>query len=117
MKVLKIFIVWLLAIQLGLTPLFGQPIVLQPTLRPLAASGVSNLRVIEQSRDGTEVLFGMDVTYDGFCGQTALIVPVIEKKDQKGVSRWFGADPVTVPIGKSPISIKVKYFNDEEGVP
>ena len=33
------------------------------------------------------------------------------------MSHWFGADPITVTIGKSPSSIKVKYFNDEEGVP
>src|SRR5205823_2300279 len=117
MKFVKIFVAWLVAIQLALAPILAQPLLIQPNMRPLGGSGVSNLRVIEQSKDGTEVLLGMDVMYDGFGGQTAQVVPLIEKRDQKGVSKWFGADPITVAIGKGPISIKVRYFNDEEGVP
>jgi hypothetical protein len=33
------------------------------------------------------------------------------------VSVWFGSDPATIGQGRGSISIKVKYFNDEPGVP
>lgn len=56
-------------------------------------------------------------SYDGLAGATAHILPVIEKKSQKGVSAWFGANAQTVGAGRGTVSIKVRYFVDEEGVP
>ena len=118
MNVLRRLLLLILVCLAGTRPVAGQPVLIQPNRpQPVFGSGFNNLRVISQSPDGTEVSLGMDYTYDGFGGQTALIFPVIERKDQKGVSGWFGADPVTVTVGKGQISIKVKYFNDEAGVP
>ena len=118
MNVLRRIILITLVCLGGALPVAGQPVLIQPNRnQPVFGSGVNNLRVVSQSPDGTDVLLAMDYTYDGFGGQTALIFPVIDKKDQKGVSGWFGADPVTVVVGKGQISIKVKYFNDEAGVP
>ena len=85
------------------------------TLRP--GTSISNVRVGNQSRDGTEATLIMDVSYDGSRGSTAVLIPKFEKKGQKEVSSWFGADPVTIGQGKGTISIKAKYFNDEPGVP
>ena len=82
-----------------------------------SGTGITRLRVLRQSEDGTEVVLTMDYNYDGFAGTTAVILPVIKKKGQPGVSGWFGCDPAVVPQGRGPISIKVKYFNDETGVP
>ena len=113
--------VWTLVLQLSGLALFAQPILIQPNdpfgQRPVIGMGVENLRVVEQSADGTEALLTMDYSYDGFAGTTAKIVPMIGKKGQRGVSGWFGSDPVTIGRGSGTISIKVKYFNDEPGVP
>jgi membrane protein involved in colicin uptake len=118
MKRLKHIIAGWLAIHLSLGPLIAQPILTQPNpFQSQTGTGINNLRVVQQSPDGTEVVLTMEYTYDGFGGQNALIVPVIEKRDQKGIAAWFGADPVTVGMGKGLVSIKVKYFNDEPGVP
>ena len=118
MKFLRRSLLLVLVGLAGTWPMAGQPTLIQPNRnQPVFGSGINNLRVASQSPDGTEVSLAMDYTYDGFGGQTALIFPVIDKKDQKGVSGWFGADPVTVVVGKGQISIKVKYFNDEAGVP
>ena len=101
------------------TPLWGQarPIEVPELNSRLTSSGVANLRVGAMSDDGTETLLIMEYTYNGNNGPTALIVPVIESRKQPGVSGWFGADRVSVPRGKGLISIKVKFFNDEPGVP
>lgn len=118
MKFLKKIIAGLLAFQLGAGPLLAQPIITQQNpFQPQAGTGITNLRIAQQSADGTEVILTMDYTYDGFGGQNALILPLIEKKGQKGIAAWFGADPVTIGMGKGMISLKVKYFNDEPGVP
>jgi len=102
-----------------LTSASGQPRPLEvPEINTqFTASGVANLRVGGVSEDGTEALLVMEYTYNGNAGPTALIVPVIENRRQRGVSGWFGADRVAVPRGKGLISIKVKFFNDEPGVP
>ncbi len=107
-----------LATWLGATFLSAQPVLnSQNSFRPQSGTGITNLRVTRQSADGTEVVLTMDYAYDGLAGPNAQAIPLIEKKDQKGVSAWFGADPVAVGIGRGVISLTVKYFNDEPGVP
>ncbi|MBI4658427.1 MAG: hypothetical protein HY735_06210 [Verrucomicrobia bacterium] len=118
MKFLQAFITGLLVFQLSLGSILAQPIIPQAgPFQSRPSTGITNLRVTHQSADGTEVILTMDYSYDGLRGLTALVVPVIEKRGQKGVAAWFGADPVTVGAGKGLISIKTKYFNDEPGVP
>ena len=122
MKRLEQITIWLLIAQLsGVFPLLAQPILIQPGdpfgARQTIGSGVENLRVVEQSADGTEAQLTMDYSYDGFSGPVAQLLPVIGKKGQKSVSAWFGSDPVTVGRGRGTITIKVRYFNDEPGVP
>ena len=118
---MRLFQQWLsvfLALQLGGLPLAAQPVLTPPNpFQPPAGTGVANLRVTQQSKDGTEAVLTMDYTYDGFGGPTALAAPVIEKRDQKGVSGWFGADFASISRGRGIVSIKVRYFNDEPGVP
>lgn len=80
-------------------------------------NGVQNLRVLKQSDDGSEATFSLDYYYDGGSETTARLFPVIADKSQQKVSRWFGADSVTVPTGHGIISVKVKFFNDEPGAP
>src|SRR5687767_1871764 len=121
MKILKQIAVWLLVFQLsGVGPLLAQPAFNQPNdpfgQRPVGM-GAENLRVAQQNADGTEALLTMDYTYDGFAGPVAVILPIIGKRGQRGVSAWFGSDPVTVGRGRGTISVKVRYFNDEPGVP
>jgi hypothetical protein len=96
----------------------------QPILVPLdspqaqiAESRFNNPRVVRQSADGTEVTLAIDYAYDGIAGPTAIIIPVIEKRGQKGIGAWFGADHVTLGRGRGIISFRIKYFNDEAGVP
>src|SRR5688572_23951432 len=122
MKILKQVAVWLLVFQLcGLGPLLAQPVLIQPNdpfgQRAPVVMGAENLRVSQQNADGTEALLTLDYTYDGFAGPLALILPVIGKRGQQGVGAWFGSDPVTVGSGRGTISVKVRYFNDEPGVP
>lgn len=83
----------------------------------LLINGVSNLRVGSMSADGTETTLIMEYTYNGNNGPTALLVPVIDSRNQNGISGWFGAEQVAVPRGRGPVSFKVKFFNDEPGVP
>jgi hypothetical protein len=100
-----------LAFGLTLRSLVAQPVLTQPgPFQGRPSTGVANLRITSQSADGTEAVLTMDCGYDGFGGPTALVIPVIEKRGQKGVAVWFGADPVGIGIGKTLISIKVKYF-------
>ncbi|MBM3838045.1 MAG: hypothetical protein FJ398_08780 [Verrucomicrobia bacterium] len=118
MNLLRSLSTVLLALGLTLNSLVGQPVLTQPgPFQGRPSTGVTNLRITSQSADGTEAVLTMDCGYDGFGGPTALVIPVIEKKGQKGVTAWFGADPAAIGIGKALISIKVKYFNDEPGVP
>ncbi len=113
---------WGVGVLLGATPLtsaFGQarPIEVPELNTQFTSSGVANLRVGSVSEDGTEALLVMEYTYNGNAGPTALIVPVIESRRERGVARWFGSDRVIVPRGKGPISFKVRFFNDEPGAP
>jgi len=118
MSLLRSFTQALCAFGLSLSPVVAQPVLTQPgSFQGRPTTGVTNLRITSQSADGSEAVLTMDCGYDGFGGPTALVVPVIEKRGQKGVAAWFGADPVAVGVGKALISIKVKYFNDEAGVP
>ena len=80
-------------------------------------SGISNFKVVDQSADGSEVTLNFDYTYDGLSGPTAKIIAIIEKRGEKGISGWFGCDPAVVSKGSGPLSIRVRYFNDEFGVP
>ena len=87
----------------------AQPITLQPNgILSLQANSINNVRVVKQTSDGTEVILAMDYSYDGFGGPSATLIPVVEKRDQKGVSAWFGADPLTIGVGRGPISIDRK---------
>ena len=106
----------LLSLLLALA-LCAQPVLVQPQLQSFGGSSLENLRVIKQSADGTEVIFTVDFTYDGVNGPSARILPVIADKKQPKVSSWFGADPVTIGIGHGTISLRVKFFNDDPGVP
>ncbi|MEW6306211.1 MAG: hypothetical protein AB1705_22320, partial [Verrucomicrobiota bacterium] len=96
---------------------FSQLSSTQDPFRSQVGNTVRNLRVTRFSPDRTEALLTMEYAYDGFGGPTALIVPVIEKKGQPNVASWFGADPVTVGKGRGIVSVPVRYFNDEPGVP
>lgn len=118
MNFLKCLTIGWLVLDLGAYRLHAQPVITQPgALQNRPATGISDLRITSQSADGTEVVLTIEYGYDGLGGPTALIVPMIEKRGQKGVAAWFGADPVTIGAGRGIISIKVKYFNDEAGVP
>lgn len=124
MKTIKISGLWksvsvILALGCGQLLVSGQrqPVNIPQLDRSMAINSISNLRVAEQSEDGTELTLVMQYTYNGHAGATALLVPVIDRRDQPSAGGWFGADMVTVPRGKGPVSIKVKFFNDEPGVP
>src|SRR5690242_2352864 len=98
-KLLQRVVAWILVLQLSGGPaLLAQPVIIQPvdpfgTQRSIG-SGIENLRVSQQSPDGTEAQLTMDYSYDGNGGTVAQVLPVIGKKGEKGVSAWFGADPV-----------------------
>src|SRR6185436_10619324 len=120
MNALYRFMSLVLVFQLGLGPAFAQ--IIDPTTfgnntGTFGVSGISNFKIVGQSDDGTEVTLSFDYTYDGIAGPTAKIIAVIEKKGEKGVSGWFGCDPAVVPKGSGPVSLRVRYFNDEFGVP
>src|SRR5215510_14261119 len=122
MKLLQQSVAWLLTIQLSGAPsLLAQPVIIQPAdpfgNQKSFGNGVENLRVARQNPEGTEVQLTMDYAYDGFGGPVAQVLPIIGKKGQGGVSAWFGADPVTVGRGRGTITQRVRFFNDEPGVP
>ncbi len=122
MKVLQHFCSWVLILQLsGVPALLAQPVLIQPGTpfgnQQTLGSGIENLRISGQNADRTETQLTMDYSYDGFSGPTAQLLPVIAKKGQAGVSGWFGADPVLVGRGRGTITLRVRYFNDEPGVP
>ena len=54
---------------------------------------IRNLRVLNQSADGSEVTLTMDYRYNGASGSSARLFPVIANKSQQKVSSWFGAGP------------------------
>ena len=96
MNALNRFFSLVLIVQLALGPAFAQGFDTPPFGGFSAnnnVSGISNLKVVDQSADGTEVTLNFDYTYDGFSGPTAKIIVVIEKKGEKGVAGWFGCDP------------------------
>jgi hypothetical protein len=106
----------LLALQFGVV--FLQAQVLAPMGNQAGfGNGVQNLRVLKQSADGSEATFSLDYYYDGSGETSARLFPVIADKSQQKISRWFGADSVTVPTGHGIISVKAKFFNDEPGAP
>jgi len=122
MRVLNFIVAWVLIAQLGGAPLaWAQPVIIPPgdPFRGNQAfgNGVENLRLVQQNRAGTESEFSLDYSYDGFAGPIAQVLPVISKRKEKGVTAWFGADPVTVGRGRGTITLKVRFFNDETGVP
>ena len=116
MKPLKCRCIGLLALQL-VCALYAQPILIQPQNQNMGGTSVSNLRILKQSEDGTEVTLTVDFIYDGTSGPTARLAPVITDKKQPKASTWFGADPVSVGAGHGTVSLRVKYFNDDPGVP
>ena len=117
MTFLKRSCVVFVAALIGVPWLFAQPQIFQPDDGNMATTGISNLRAGQPAAEGTEVQLTMEVNYDGHFGPTVKVIPVIKSKKEPQISRWFGADPVTVGRGRSPIVVKVKYFNDEPGVP
>jgi hypothetical protein len=123
MKLFKYLIVGLLCVQLSGLPLLAaqtpliQPNVNNPFGNQLQVSGFTNLRVAGQNAEGTEASLIVEYTYDGTGGISAVIIPIIGKKGQPGIGHWFGADPVTIGRGRGTVTVKVRYFNDEPGVP
>lgn len=116
---MKYFLFCGLAFLLLAAELPAQPVIIGGN-NPFATAGgssVRNLRVTEKSSDGTLAVLTMDYAYDGSMGASAFVVPVIMKKGDKGASAWFGSDPQTVGRGRGTISVKVRFFNDEPGVP
>ena len=107
----------LLALQFGVVLLRAQVLIPMQTQGTFAGNDIRNLRVLNQSADGSEVTLTLDYSYDGGSGSSARLLPVIATKSQQKISSWFGADPVTIPAGHGTISIKVKFFNDEPGAP
>jgi hypothetical protein len=116
MNLFKQSFLGLLVLQLALD-LHAQPILVQPQSQSFGGTSLSNLRLRNLSSDGTEAILTVDFNYDGISGPTAHILPVISDKKQAKVSRWFGADPVSISTGRGTISLRVKFFNDEPGVP
>jgi hypothetical protein len=116
MNLLKRCYIGLLVVVLALN-LRAQPVLIHPLDQSFGSTGFSNLRVRSQSADGTEAVLTVDFSYDGFSGPSARILPVITDKKQPKVSHWFGANPVSISSGRGTISIRVKFFNDEPGVP
>jgi hypothetical protein len=121
MNALNRFFAVVLIFQLALGPAFAQ---IFDSSSPFGGagntvnvSGISNLKIVDQSADGTEVTLNFDYTYDGLAGPTAKLIAVIEKRGEKGVAGWFGCDPVVVSKGNGPVSVRIRYFNDEFGVP
>jgi hypothetical protein len=97
--------------------LCAQPILVSPQKEAFAGSGLTNLRLRNQSPDGAEAILTVDFVYDGLHGPTARLLPLITDKKQPKISGWFGANPVTVSSGHGTISFRIKFFNDEPGVP
>jgi hypothetical protein len=117
MNHLKRCYIGLLVVELALN-LRAQPILIQPQgQQAFGGTSLSNLRVRNQSADGTETILTVDFSYDGVTSPTARILPVITDKKQPKISGWFGANPVSVSAGRGTISLRVKFFNDEPGVP
>ena len=117
MKLLKSRHIGLLALQFGVVLLPAQILVPMQNQGTFGGNDIRNLRVLNQSADGSEVTLTMEYSYNGASGSSARLFPVIANKSQQKVSSWFGADPVTIPTGHGTISIKVKFFNDEPGAP
>ncbi|MGA2750821.1 MAG: hypothetical protein ABSG59_18785 [Verrucomicrobiota bacterium] len=95
----------------------AQPILISPQNQTIGANSVSNLRILKQTPDGAETVLTVEFSYDGMSGATARIIPVITDKNQPKASAWFGADPVSVGTGHGTVSLRVRFFNDEPGVP
>jgi hypothetical protein len=115
---MNLAILWLLLFGVGLTSTLAQGFRDQISPFKMAAGlEFTNLRVARQSPDKTEVVMAFEYRYDGSAGASAQIAFAIEKRDQKGVSSWFGAEPLVIGVGRGPLSVKVKYFSDEKGVP
>ncbi len=107
-----------LTLALGLTSAVGQTYRDQITpFKMPAGIEFSNLRLVRQSADKTEAVLAFQYRYDGSAGAAAQIALVLEKHGEKSVSSWFGAEPLVVGTGRAPLSVKVKYFADEPGVP
>jgi hypothetical protein len=108
----------LLAFQIGLASLCARQILLQPQGRgSMTINDISNVRAGAPSADGTELDLTMDVTYDGTRGQSARIVPIITDRKNPEVSHWFGAETRLVGQGRVTVTVHIKFFNDEPGVP
>lgn len=115
---MKRFLFLALLFLVSAVPLLAQPVIVgNDPFRVAGGNSIRNLRITEKSPDGSEVVLTMDYSYDGTSGATAYIVPVIQKKDDKGASAWFGANPQTVGRGRNIVSVRVRFFNDEPGVP
>ena len=89
-----------------------------PGQSTVIGTGAQNLRVFPENRERTVYQLTIDYTYDSSGGSTrAEIVPVIGKRNQEGVSGWFGCNPVTIGPGRGTVTLRVTFFNDEPGVP
>src|SRR3954462_13071056 len=78
----------------------------QPGLPGVSKIGVSIQypRVVEQSADGTDVLLGINFSYDGFAGTSVILQPVVKDSHDPHVSFHFVAPPVTIGRGQGIIN-------------
>lgn len=116
---LKRFPFLILLLVLQNTSLHAQPVVtpVNPFNNSKERTGLKFLKVVEQSADKTEVTLSMSYVYNGESGPTAKLIPVIGSRRTKGISAWFGSDNAVIGRGRGIVSMKVRYFNDEAGVP
>ncbi|HEY3915105.1 MAG TPA: hypothetical protein VGN61_11520 [Verrucomicrobiae bacterium] len=96
----------------------AQPILIAPQQNQVfPGSSLSNLRLLKQSANGTEAILTLSFVYDGLRGPTALLLPMITDRKDSKIAGWFGANPVTISSGRGTISLRVRFFNDDPGVP
>jgi serine/threonine protein kinase len=78
---------------------------------------IENLRVVRENGMENEAQIIIDYSYDGFHGPELQVVPVLGKRGERRVSGWFGSEPVVMLPGRGTVTVDVKYFNSEPGVP
>ncbi|MEW6305519.1 MAG: polysaccharide biosynthesis/export family protein [Verrucomicrobiota bacterium] len=80
-----------------------------------AFNGVSNLRVVDRSADGSEAVLLMEYNYDGFGGPMVRLVPHIENRAIKRSESWFHAEETYISRGRGMVSVRVKYLPEQPG--
>ena len=85
--------------------------------RSQAKFRIENLELTEQKGDGMEARLKIDYRFDDLDTETARVVAVVGQSGNPRASSWFGSDPVRINRGSGTVGLKVRYFNDEPGVP